>query len=96
LEVHIANKNKNLKDYNKITGNQPVNYKKNKTLIDNTYDNEETNYRTYNEITKIDNSRNQLKTSLINFSHSNVYNVIKESESFLNDIKPIIIKNSSI
>ena len=96
MEVHIANKNKNLKDYNKITGNQPVNYKKNKTLIDNTYDNEETNYRTYNEITKIDNSSNQLKTSLINFSNSNVYNIIKESESFLNEIKPIIIKNSSI
>lgn len=96
LEIHLANnKKKNFKDFMEKSNYDFVDLKKNKTLNNKTFNNEETNYRTYNEITKLDNSRSNLNTSLINFSHTNVYNVIKESESILNEIKPIIINKSS-
>ena len=96
LEVHLVNKkNKKINLVNENFTN--FNFNKNKTLNEKTLnDNEETNFRTLNDITNEDNNKTGSKTSLINFSHSNIYNVIKESESILNDFKPAIINKSSI
>lgn len=95
LEIHLLKK-KNKKNHIEYTNNDFAKDNKNKTLNEKTFNNEETNYRSYNEITKFDNNRNQSRSSLINFSHSNIYNVIKESESILNEMKPVILDKSSI
>lgn len=96
LEVNMANKKIKKNVIVEESNNKLANFNKNKTLYENTFNNEETNHRTFNDITKIDNNRNYTNTSLINFSNSNIYNVIRESESILNEIKPIIIDKSSI
>lgn len=103
LETHSINKKikkNNLNTYINNVDNTNIyldlnNVNKNKSIYDRTIYNEETNYRTINEITKFENNRVYTDTSLINFSNNSIYNVIRESESILNVLKPAIINKSS-
>ncbi len=95
LDLHLDKKNKKkakIEDpksflnvaKNKITNEKTINY------------DEETNYRTFNQFTKIEIDKNISNTSLINFTNNNIFNVIRDSESILHDLKTTVINKSSI
>lgn len=85
------------KKRNIIIDNKEV-VNKNKMILEKgNYIEEETKYKTFQDITERENLTFDSKKSIINFTYrkNDIYNIIKESESFVNDFRLMANDKSS-